>query len=93
MGKVSFLSIFSILLLLSEIVSAQDLIKIKGKVTDIKGDPLIGANVIVHNTSYGSSSERNGSYFIDLPASEIEQEVTLGVHNTGHCSSHLAYFL
>ncbi len=43
-------------------VSGQDGIKIQGEVTDKNDNPLIGANVIILNTSYGSSTEWNGSY-------------------------------
>ena len=73
MDKVSFLSFLSILILPVGLVLGQDDIKIKGKVTDIKGNPLIGANVVVLNTSYGASTEWNGSYFIDLPATEKDK--------------------
>ena len=50
MGKTSFLSFLSLLILLTETVSGQNDIRIQGKVTDVKGDPLIGANVIILNT-------------------------------------------
>ncbi len=93
MDKVSFLSFLSILLLPVGLVLGQDEIKIKGKVTDNKGDPLIGANVIVLNTSYGSSTEWNGSYFIDLPESEKEQEVTLEARYVGYISKSISIIL
>ena len=86
MGKTSFLSFLSLLILLTETVSGQNDIRIQGKVTDVKGDPLIGANVIILNTSYGSSTEWNGSYFIDLPASEKEQQVILEARYVGYIS-------
>jgi len=83
MGKVSF---FSFLVLSYQIISAQNVIQIKGKVTDIKGDPLVGANVIVINTSYGSSTEWNGIYFIHLPESEKEKEIILEARYIGYIS-------
>ena len=94
MGKISFLSFLSLLLLLPVgLVLGQDEIKIKAKVTDIKGDPLIGANVIVLNTSYGSSTEWNGSYFIDLPESEKEEEVMLEARYVGYISKSISITL
>ncbi len=61
MNKTLFISLLSGLILLSEMVSGQDGIKIQGKVTDNNGIPLIGVNVVVLNSSYGSSTDRNGS--------------------------------
>jgi len=82
-GKASF---FSFLILFFQIITAQNGLQIKGKVTNTKGDPLIGANVIILNTSYGSSTEWNGNYLIDIPESEKSQEVTLEVSYIGYIS-------
>jgi hypothetical protein len=61
--------------------------KISGKVTDVQtGEPLIGANILILNTSFGSASDVNGKYLIsqvppgeyDLRASYIGyQDVTI----------------
>jgi len=93
MGKASFLTFLSIFLLLSNVVFGQDGIKIQGKVTDNNGNPLIGANVIILNTSYGSSTEWNGFYFINLPASEKEQEVTVEARYVGYISKSTSIIL
>jgi iron complex outermembrane receptor protein len=93
MDKVSFLTFLSILLLPIGLVLGQDEINIKGKVTDIKGDPLIGANVIILNTSYGSSTEWNGTYFIDLPATEKEKKIELEARYVGYISKSVSITL
>ena len=90
MGKAS---LFSFLVLFYQIISAQNGLQIKGKVTDIKGDPLIGANVIILNTSYGSSTERNGSYLIELPESEQEKNITLEARYVGYISKSVSIIL
>lgn len=83
MGKVLF---FSFLILFFQFVSAQNELHIKGKVTDIKGDPLIGANIVVLSTSLGSSTQWNGDYLIDLPDSLIEREIILEARYVGYIS-------
>jgi iron complex outermembrane receptor protein len=93
MKKALFIPLLSVLLLLSEIASGQDGINIKGKVTDNKGDPLIGANVVVLNSSYGSSTEWNGSFFVNLPESEKEKEVTLEARYVGYISKSVSIIL
>ena len=92
-SKALFISLFSVLLLLSEIVPGQDGIKIKGEVTDNDGNPLIGANVVIINSPYGSSTDRNGSYFIDLPASEKEKKVILEARYVGFISQSVEIIL
>jgi len=53
------------LLLLPSIALAGTAGKIKGKVIDLStGDPLIGANVLVVGTSFGSATDVNGEYVI-----------------------------
>jgi iron complex outermembrane receptor protein len=89
-GKASF---FSFLILFFQIIIAQNGLQIKGKVTDTKGDPLIGANVIILNTSYGSSTEWNGTYLVDIPESEKIQEVTLEVSYIGYISQSVSIIL
>ena len=41
---------------------------IKGKVSDTKGDPLIGVNVVVTGTTQGVITDINGEYSINVPA-------------------------
>ena len=73
MKKALFISFLSVLLLLSDRVSGQDGITIQGEVTDINGKPLIGVNIILLNSSYGGSTDKKGSYSIELPESKKYQ--------------------
>ncbi|MBT1688303.1 SusC/RagA family TonB-linked outer membrane protein [Dawidia soli] len=45
----------------------RDLVRINGKVVDIKGDPLPGVNVIVKGTTIGTTTGADGYYSIDVP--------------------------
>ena len=50
---------------------------ISGKVTDIDGNPLNGANIKVKGTDIGSSSDSNGSYTITgIDSGKVQIEVT-----------------
>ena len=73
-------------LLLSELVTGQNGITVKGNVTDDKGNPLIGANVVVIKSTYGSSTDGYGAYFIYLPASEKDKQVTVEARFVGYIS-------
>ena len=44
--------------------NAQTAGKLKGKVTDIKGEPLVGANVLISGTNLGSATDLDGYYTI-----------------------------
>lgn len=58
---------------------AQGTLKIRGKVTDKKTkETLIGANVFILGTSYGSATDLNGDYSFDVPISIVKgQKVEL----------------
>lgn len=59
------LCIFAILILLPCILNAQGSGSIKGRVIDkATGDELIGANVVIRNTSIGASTDINGNYLL-----------------------------
>jgi len=81
MGKASY---FSFLVLFIQIISAQDGLQIKGKVTNNNGKPLIGANIILLNSSFGTSTDAKGFYFIELPPSQKGQSVELEVSYIGY---------
>ncbi|MGX5854254.1 SusC/RagA family TonB-linked outer membrane protein [Dyadobacter jiangsuensis] len=40
---------------------------VKGKVTDEKGEPLPGVNVIIKGTQQGTTSDRDGNFSLDVP--------------------------
>ncbi len=64
---------------------------VSGKITDSKGEPLIGASVLVKGTSTGTVTDVDGSYSLTVPAGGntlvfsytgfATQEVTLGASN------------
>ncbi|MDQ7052275.1 MAG: hypothetical protein Q9P14_05085 [candidate division KSB1 bacterium] len=66
MSKKSFWAIGLVLLLLPALVLAQTGVRIKGVVKDDLGEPLVGANVIVKGTYYGSATASDGSYLIRI---------------------------
>ena len=65
---------------------------VTGKVTDTKGEALIGANVIAKGTTVGAATDLEGTYSIKVPAGATSlvfsytgydtQEIALGVSNT-----------
>jgi iron complex outermembrane receptor protein len=82
--KIFWQSLFvAIIILFPLITAAQNEIIIKGKVTDISGKPLIDANVLIIDQSYGSSTDRNGDFVFKLPADYIGQDVVLEARYVG----------
>jgi hypothetical protein len=63
----SILSLFFIILILQGL-KAQTKYSIHGVVTDVKGDPLVGANIIVKELTRGTVTNDLGKYSLDLPA-------------------------
>ena len=73
-------------------VSAQPLaaqgVNISGVVTDENGSPLPFANVIMLGTDYGSTTDNNGAYSLDIPVSVLQtQSGTLAVTFIGYRKS------
>jgi len=58
------LYIFLLLIIIPTFVFGQTTGKISGKVLDEKGEPIIGANIVLLNTPYGAASDVNGYYYI-----------------------------
>jgi len=52
---------------LPTIIAQQNQRKITGIVTDAKGEPIIGANVIVKGTTIGTISDINGRFILNAP--------------------------
>lgn len=60
--------IFIILLSLLSIDAMAQQPKISGKVTDEKGEPLIGVSILVKGTTTGVITDFNGSFSLELPS-------------------------
>ena len=58
-----FLTLFTILMLTGVLVFAQNR-SVTGKVVDDKGDPVIGASIIIKGTSKGVSANAAGEFSI-----------------------------
>lgn len=55
---------------------------LKGKITDSSGDPLIGATILVSGTNYGTTTDLNGVYLLNIPTAATLVEVSYtGFHS------------
>jgi iron complex outermembrane receptor protein len=86
LGKFFFAAIF---FLFPIEIFGQSEIVIKGKVTDLTGNPLVDANISIVNESYGSSTDRNGNYVFKIPDSYIDREVAIEVRYVGFITQSL----
>ena len=48
-------------------IAAANDVKVKGLVKDVNGEPLIGVNVVVANSTAGTITDFNGEFTIDVP--------------------------
>ena len=56
---------------------------VKGKITDSKGDIVIGATVMVKGTTIGTATDVNGLYSLTIPAS-VKDPKTLSYSFLGY---------
>ena len=61
-NKFQFIIFLSIIFLFNSFVFAQGILK--GKVIDVKGEPIIGANVFLQGTTLGAATDFEGNYTI-----------------------------
>lgn len=59
-----------ILMISTSLVNGQATFKIRGKVTDQLGEPLIGASVIIRTAGLGAATDLDGNYTFDVPMSQ-----------------------
>ena len=59
---------FGMLLIAISIQAAAQQATVKGKITDEKGEPIIGAAVSIDGTTKGVSSDLDGNYSLQVPA-------------------------
>lgn len=66
-GFYTFIQVVFVIFLSGYSIFAQTSGKLTGKVTDPKGEPLIGANILVRGTSMGTTTDLDGYYtFLNL---------------------------
>ncbi len=56
----------------------QERIQIRGKVTDVNGEPIIGANIFVPGTTIGTVSDVEGNYVLSVPRGSVVRFSYLG---------------
>lgn len=61
--------------------AVEQLITVKGCVTDENGDPIIGANVIVKGTGRGTITDIDGNYFLKVAPEEVLVFSFVGMEN------------
>ena len=66
----------SVLVLFIGTLAAQT--NVSGKVTDEKGEPMVGATIVVKGTTVGAVTEVDGSYSVAVP---INSTNTLNINN------------
>ena len=47
-------------------------VEVRGRVTDAKGQPIIGASVIVRGTTVGVSTDAEGGFSLQVPAPDLD---------------------
>jgi len=52
-------------------LNAFSQIRVSGKITDEKGEALIGVNVLVKNTNNGALSDLEGKYSLEVPDKQV----------------------
>lgn len=68
MKKKSLLFLLMIVFTISSFVQAQEIFTLTGHVTDSKGEPLMGVNILIESTSLGAATDSNGNYkIINIP--------------------------
>ena len=74
----------------SQLVSQQTK-KVSGTVVDAKGEPVIGANIVVKGTTNGTITDMDGNFVLDVPEGSIlhvsyigytDKEIPVGNQNT-----------
>ncbi|MEL6943131.1 MAG: TonB-dependent receptor, partial [Bacteroidota bacterium] len=65
---------------LTKISAVKNLKKIQGKIIDESGEPMLGASILVMGTNYGTTSEADGTFELNIPVSAN----SLSVSYTGY---------
>ena len=65
----TFLS--SVLLILSAQAQTGATINVRGQVTDVGGEPIIGANILIEGTATGTITDYDGNYTLQAPSDGV----------------------
>ena len=76
---------FVFLFFLSTSVFAQEGFKIKGKISDEKGAPVVGASVLVKGTNNGVMTRTDGTFDVTAPS----ETATIVVSSVGYTSQEI----
>ena len=60
----------TIVLKKAEVNKGKGIYTVSGRITDGKGDPLQWATVLVEGTTYGTTTDENGNFKVNVPAGE-----------------------
>lgn len=52
-------------------VNSENLMKVKGRVTDENGNPIPGATIVIHGTTRGVASDSEGRYELDVQPTDV----------------------
>ena len=52
------------------VAAATRMVTVQGRILNEKGQPLVGATVLRKGTHHGASTDANGNYALQVPASE-----------------------
>ena len=69
----AFLSLLMVGLLFSVVAIGQPTspINVSGSVTDSSGEPIIGANILIKDTSIGTVTDFDGNFVIEVPGNGV----------------------
>ena len=82
MHKNLFLCGIFILFMMSAVIGKAQLLKMNGWVVDERGKPLAGASVWVKNTTFGTTTDKDGGFVLQQ---RVEGETLVGKQRTGDC--------
>ena len=52
--------------------------KVSGVITDVNGEPIIGANILVKGTVQGTTTDLDGNYTLEVPSNAVLQFSYIG---------------
>ena len=75
----AFLIILSgLLMVLSVSAQTGTTINVRGTITDISGEPIIGANILIQGTSSGTVTDYDGNFLLQAPADGVLEVSYIG---------------